>query len=185
MFLFRAERDAWIKAKYVEKRFVSKIRPRRLNSAARKFRRKHPIRKFPDGKIGPWSAKKGDLEASEIARTVSDGLPSKETDNKQKEAMEVDSCDTQNRRDPSSPNQGSESNEDKAQYTPSLAARCQIEQSADSTSSDECETEEEMRSLPPNQVAILMLYSIGFFIVYKPARRSLLKDLMDHLVGSL
>ena len=142
----------WIRAKYVEKRFVSKIRPRRLNSAARKLRRKHPIKKFSDGKIRLWSAKKEESEAIEISKKLSQNPSSHETDGMQKESVALDDCEAQSQKEAPSPK--SDSSDDRAPYTPPLA-RCQIEHGIDSaTSSDECETEEEMRSLPPNQVGI-------------------------------
>ena len=149
----RAERDTWIKAKYVEKRFVSKIRPRRLNSAAKKLRRKNPIKRFPDGKIRRWSAKKDESEAAEIFKHLSKSASVDETDGAPKESVNSGDDESPCRKETSSPKQGSDSSEEKSPHTSPLA-RCQGEHGADSaTSSDEFETEEEMRSLPPNQVA--------------------------------
>jgi len=147
----RLERDAWIKAKYVEKRFVSKIRPRRLNSAARKLRRKHPIKRFSDGKIRRWSAKRDESDSSEICKNLSLS-PKTHEDGAPMEPVAVVDTEPLGENEASSPKHSSDSSEDKSACTPPLA-RVQTDLGADSTtSSDECETEEEMRSLPPNQL---------------------------------
>ena len=132
-----------------------------MNSAARKLRRKHPIKKFADGKIRRWSAKKEESEATEICRILSKNPSPHEIDSMPKESVVVNDCETQSQKEAPSPK--SDSSDDRAPYTPPLA-RCQVEHNADSaTSSDECETEEEMRSLPPNQVGILVIATLSFF----------------------
>eukprot|EP00112_Aurelia_sp_Birch-Aquarium-sp1_P018836 Seg456.3 transcript_id=Seg456.3/GoldUCD/mRNA.D3Y31 product="Arf-GAP with coiled-coil ANK repeat and PH domain-containing protein 2" protein_id=Seg456.3/GoldUCD/D3Y31 len=161
----RSEREAWIRAKYVEKRFVSKIRPRRTSAANRKLRRKNPIKRFSDGKIRKWSFQKDEIDAAVIAQRLSRDLSTEKNDSED-EKLSPSSRDRVStyptkakssnspRRSPS-PHEGlsSPGKLHDNQASPSAIARVRSEREADSgTSSDECETEEEMRSLPPNQL---------------------------------
>lgn len=124
-----------------------------MNSASRKLQRKKPIKRFPDGEIRRWSAQKEKSEAIEISRHLSlshvvDGTP------KGGGSTDDDSGSPSPSQDTGVEVMGLESGglEGKVPHTPPLV-RCQMEHGTDSaTSSDECETEEEMRSLPPNQV---------------------------------
>eukprot|EP00794_Sanderia_malayensis_P015119 gene15119-16675_t len=64
----RAEREAWIRAKYVEKRFTSKIRPRRGSAASKRLRRQKPVKKGDDGKIRQWSFQKDEVDSENAIR---------------------------------------------------------------------------------------------------------------------
>lgn len=147
---------------------MSKIRPRRTSAANRKLRRKNPIKRFSDGKIRKWSFQKDDIDAAVIAQRLSRDLSAEKNDSED-EKLSPSSRDRVStyptkakssnspRRSPS-PHEGLSSpgklHDDQA--SPSAIARVRSEREADSgTSSDECETEEEMRSLPPNQVCFL------------------------------
>ena len=170
---FRSEREAWIRAKYVEKRFVSKIRPRRTSAATRKLRRKNPIKRFSDGKIRKWSFQKDDTDAAIIAQRLSRDLSQEKNDSEDENL----SPSSRNRVS-TYPDKAKSSNSPQRSPSPhevisspgklhddrttqSSIARVRSEREADSgTSSDECETEEEMRSLPPNQVCLLFKGSL-------------------------
>lgn len=119
----RAEREPWIRAKYVEKRFVSKIRPRRGSAANKRLRRQKPVKKFEDGVIRKWSFQKDESDGLEILNRLSQEI-------------------------------GHESNSDGPKSPSLIQRKSYLEEGNDSeTSSDECgETEEEMKSLPPNQL---------------------------------
>ena len=118
------------------------------------MRRKHPIKRFSDGKIRRWSAKKDESDTIEICKNLSQSPQTHEEDGPPKEPVAVVDIEPQGENEASSPKHSSDSGEDKSACTPPLA-RVQTDHGADSTtSSDECETEEEMRSLPPNQVGI-------------------------------
>eukprot|EP00795_Rhopilema_esculentum_P007081 gene7081-12721_t len=202
----RAEREEWIKAKYVEKRFVSKIRPRRTSAAVKRFRRKQPIKKFPDGKIRRWSAKKSDVEAAEILLHLSadreeNHSPKMDEEENSKQKMAEDSngegcpvveggsprkkdgstqesnispeatdgspglragspeaeigspgSDVDNNRSVNADMNSPSSFDGGSPATPHLRRLYDSRGTDSATSSDECETEEEMRSLPPNQL---------------------------------
>ena len=107
----------------MEKRFVSKIRPRRGSAANKRLRRQKPVKKFEDGVIRKWSFQKDESDGLEILNRLSQEI-------------------------------GHESNSDGPKSPSLIQRKSYLEEGNDSeTSSDECgETEEEMKSLPPNQV---------------------------------
>ena len=214
----RAEREEWIRAKYVEKRFVSKIRPRRTSAAVKRFRRRQPIKKFPDGKIRRWSAKKSDVEAAEILLHLSSDReenhsPKMDEGENSRQKMAEDSngegcpvegvsprtedgsiretdlspeatdgsqglragspeaeigspgSDVDNNRSVNADMNSPSSFDGGSPATPPLRRLYDSRGTDSATSSDECETEEEMRSLPPNQVTLKDLEIWHIYII--------------------
>ena len=130
----RAEREAWIKSKYVEKRFVVKIRPRR-KSKLKKLMRQKPVKKGQDGSIRKWSFNKDQDEMMSLAQALTDIPP-------------VAHPETSSESDGS----GKEGSEKEVSASP-LVIRPHLDSNNEGCSSSEDEWgEDQLKSLPPSHL---------------------------------
>ena len=62
ILFFRADKESWIQAKYVDKKFTSKVRKQNhLPNGGRLFKRKNVVRKKSDGRLRTYSLERVDV----------------------------------------------------------------------------------------------------------------------------
>ena len=62
LLFFRANKESWIQAKYVDKKFTSKVRNQNhLPNGERRFKRKNVVRKKSDGRLRAYSLERVDV----------------------------------------------------------------------------------------------------------------------------
>ena len=62
LLFFRANKESWIQAKYVDKKFTSKVRKQNhLPNGERRFKRKNVVRKKSDGRLRAYSLERVDV----------------------------------------------------------------------------------------------------------------------------